>query len=232
MSYTWTCAKCYTVPHGILVSKLERHGFGGWTIPWIRMDGCTQRVVVNSSLSKWKPVTSGVPQGSVLGPVLFNIFVGDMDRGLEYTLSKLANDTKLCGAVNMLEGRDAIQWDLARLERWVCANLITFNRAKCKVLHMCWGNSKHKYRLGREWVENSPEERNLGVLVDKKLSMSRQCVLTVQKANHIQGCIKRSVNSRSRELILPLYSALVRPHLEYCVQLWSSQHRKDMDLLE
>jgi len=72
----------------------------------------------------------------------------------------------------------------------------------------------------------------LGVLVDKKLNMTWQCALTAQKANCILGCIKRSMASRSREGILPLYSALVRPHLESCVQLWSPQHRKDMDLLE
>ncbi|PKU43946.1 hypothetical protein llap_5759 [Limosa lapponica baueri] len=152
-----------------------------------------------------------------------------MDKGTGCTLSKFPNDTKLCGVTNMLEGRDAIQRDLDRLERWAHVKLMKLNQVKCKVLHLGHSNPRHKYR---EWIESSPEEKELGMLVDEKLNMSQQCALTAQKANCILGCIKRSVASKSREVILPLYSALVTPHLEYCIQVWSPQHTKDMDLLE
>jgi len=111
-------------------------------------------------------------------------------------------------------------------------NLIRFNKHKCKILHLGQGNLRYQYSLQDEGIESSPVKKDLGVPIDEKLDMNHQCTLAVQKANYILGCIKSRVASRWREGILPLCSALVRPHLESCVQLWSSRHKQDMDLLE
>ena len=148
-----------TTPHNILVMKLKKCGIDVWKVRYIEnwLTGRSQRVVTSASESGWRPVTSGVPQGSVLCLVLLNIFICDLGEEVESTLRKFADDKKLGGFADTPEGCATIQQDMDKLESWVGRSLMTFNKSKCRVLHL-GNNCMHQYRLGDALLERSFEE--------------------------------------------------------------------------
>ena len=142
-------------------------------------------MVISGTKSRWRPVTSGIPQGSIRGPVLFNTFINDLDDGAECTLSKFAEDTKPGGVSDAPEDCATIQRDLNRLEKWSDRNLMKFSKKKCRVLHLDRNNSKNRHVLGATQLERSLGEEDLGVLVAIKLNISHQCVLAAKAANNV-----------------------------------------------
>ncbi|CAM4715701.1 unnamed protein product [Lepidochelys kempii] len=172
-----------TVPHGELLAKLEKMGVNMKIERWIKnwLKGRLQRVTLKGELSDWKEVTSGVPQGSVLGPILFNLFVTDLDTKSGNVLIKFADDTKLGATANTEKDRDIIQEDLDDLVNWSNSYRMKLNSEKCKVMHLGINNKNFCYKLGTHYLEVTEEEKNLGVLVDHRMTMSRQCDMALKK---------------------------------------------------
>ncbi|KAK4825715.1 LOW QUALITY PROTEIN: hypothetical protein QYF61_002133 [Mycteria americana] len=217
----------HTFSHSLLLKKLIQVvcAVGGELA-----DRLHQKAVVNSSFSNWQPVTSGVPQGSILGSTLFSIFISDLDDGIKYTLMKFADDTKLSGEVDTSETRATLQEDLDRLEEWAKKNLMKFNKDKCKVLHLEKQNPELQHRLGSIWLGSSSVERDLAVLVDNKLNVSEHVLLRQRKPT---GCWAASTRASAAEIKKSLSHSTQRlSHVEYCVQFWSPLCKKDVDSLE
>ncbi|MDJ0596593.1 MAG: reverse transcriptase family protein [Pleurocapsa sp. MO_226.B13] len=222
------------VPHERLIKKTRAHGIEGRVLNWIQawLRGRKQRVSVNGKKSEWAEVTSGVPQGSVLGPLLFVIYINDLDTSIQSSLSKFADDTKIGSVIESEDDVNKLQRDLNKLCEWTEKWQMRFNTDKCKVLSMGKVDQPRTYNLRGEVIGNSTCERDLGVLVSQNLKNKEQCIKARNKANRALGFISRSVSNRSEKVILQLYLALVRPHLDYAAQFWSPLYRRDVNLLE
>jgi len=175
---------------------------------------------------------SGVPQGSVLGPVLFFIFINDLPSVIDTKCKVFADDTKLYHPILSLIDFEILQNDLDKLIIWSNTWLLGFNEAKCKVMHVGKHNPCYNYSLNGVVLETVKEEKDLGVLVTDELSFSKYIAKAAAKANSVLGMIKRTFSYIDRESFLILYKSFVRPHLEYCVQVWSPYLERDKQVLE
>jgi len=222
------------VPHSRLLKKVAAVGIDGKLLQWIKywLSDRRQRVSVNKVLSGWKKVISGVPQGSVLGPLLFIIFINDLENNLTSKICKFSDDTKLCKKV----GTDALvlemQEDLNKLWDWSEVWEMKFNTKKCVVMHMGNKNKNNEYRVGNEQLEVVDNEKDLGVIVNSNGKYAEQCAQAVKQANCILGMIRRNIRHKAKDVITRLYKALVRPRLEYCFQVWCPHYKKDIESLE
>ena len=222
------------VPHRRLLAKVKAHGIESKVLHWISawLTEREQRVVINGLNSDWTKVLSGVPQGSVLGPLLFVIYINDIDSTLLNKLLKFADDSKLYGTVRNQEEVANFATDLETLCKWSKDWMMPFNVEKCKVLHFGKHNPMHVHSINNVALKNVTEEIDLGVIVQGNLKVSEQCTKVVKAANRTLGMIKRTFSSRDSSIIVPLYKTLVRPQLEYCAQAWRPHLIKDITLLE
>jgi len=201
--------------------NLEAHGITGKVVKSIEklLSGRKQRVCINGKFSDWKPVTSGVPQGSVLRPVLFLIFINDLDAKILSKILKFADDTKLFGNANMAAIREFKQKDLDSLFKWSEIWQMSFNIDKCKVMHLGSRNCRHVYQLDRKDLGVVDEKKDSGVIISANLKPSGQCrvVYKYNKAIKILGMINRIIEFKNRNILICLYKFLVRLLLEYAV---------------
>ena len=171
-------------------------------------------------------------QGSVLGAILFNIFIDDIDAGLLALIRKFADDTKVAMQVNNQEEAERMQRVIDNLCRWAEEWAMAFNKGKCKIMHFGRENIRHQYQMNGTSLEEVEEEKDLGVWVQTTMKPSKQCEAAAKKANHVLGMIVRSFHFRRSAHLVPLYKTFVRPLLEYAVAAWCPWQEQDIQKLE
>jgi hypothetical protein len=224
------------VPRKRLLEKLKSIGIGGQVLSWIEnwLTGRRQRVVLNGDASSWEAVRSGVPQGSVLGPLLFLVFIRDLDlaAGLETALKKFADDTKVAKQVENRADAADLQNTLDGMTAWATKWKMEFNIKKCKVMHFGPANNKFEYQMNGEKLDVTTEERDIGVLVTDDLKPGAQCAKAAKTASTVLGQISRAFRYRDKKIFRALYMRYVRPHLEFASSAWNPWLVKDINVLE
>ena len=223
-----------SVPHQRLLSKLEGYGIQGNLLKWINcfLTGRKQRVVIEGEVSEWSEVKSGIPQGSVLGPILFVIFINDLPEAVRSTCRIFADDTKVYRNVTSAEGPVSLQTDLDSLVEWSDLWQLPFNSDKCHSMHLGYNNPNHVYHMGDKQLDQSNHEKDLGVLIDNQLKFHVHTTTACNKANQILAIARRSFEFLDEVTVPLLYSAMVRPHLEYGNTIWGPHYKLDQLAVE
>ena len=226
------------VPHRRLMTKLHSYGIRGEVFNWIEDFLCnrSQYVSINENHSEMLNVTSGVPQGSVLGPTLFVYFINDLPSVAQNITKIFADDTKLYSKITSEDDYLSLQDDINSLVKWSEKWKMKFNSDKCKMLHLGRNNPKFDYTI-REGDVNVPLketicEKDLGINVDTLLDFNSHISEIVKKARGVSFMILRNFMYKDSEILVPLFKSLVRPHLEYSNSVWSPYKKKDVDKIE
>jgi hypothetical protein len=225
------------VPHQRLARVLEAHGIGGCVLKWINewLSNREQRVVLDGQYSKWEKVSSGVPQGSVLGPPLFVVYINPLDIYIKITApikSKFADDSKAGRAIKNADDHEQLQTAINQLVKWAEEWQMCFNTGKCSIMHFGHNNPRYSYTMDGQILKVSDTEKDVGVTITSSLKPSNHVNKAASKANQVLGLMSRSVHFRDRITWISLYKTYVRPHMEYAVQTWSPWAQKDIQTLE
>ena len=206
-----------SMPHARLITKLKALGIRDDILGWIEsfLTNRKQKVIVEGETSTWSEVMSGVPQGSALGPILFVVFINDMPKSLSSVCKMFTDDAKVYREVNCTEDCESLQLDLDIMSEWPHKWQLPFNETKCKCMY--FGTPKMKYTMKNHILEESSEERDLGVIIDDSLKFRRHAAEAVKKANTVLGIIKNSfITLDTRTLpLLYKYGNVLWIHLHY-----------------
>ena len=225
------------VPHKRLIAKLKSYGVKGKLLKWIEefLTGRQQCVMVNGEKSSPGYVTSGIPQGTVLGPLLFVVYINDILENLSSDGFLFADDTKIFRTITSRDDSLNLQSDIDALEKWAVVWGMEFNREKCHVLTLGkFENTKHthRYRLGGDEIEHVFMEKDLGITIDSELTFEEHISNKVRVANGIVGLMRRTFSYLDPSSFKKLFCAFVRPHLEYGQSVWAPFLQKNINSIE